>query len=114
TAASAWVIRGLAASGRRVGAAKLTGTASGRDFGAYRDAGAAPVFDFLDAGWASTARCSPAEVRDIVDLLADHLRAAPVDWAVLEVADGLLQPETNDLLEWLPGRLGSMRVVVTA
>jgi len=114
TTACASIIRGLAASGRRVGAAKLTGTASGRDFGAFRDAGAAPVFDFLDAGWASTAGCSPAEVREVVDLLADHLRAASVQWAVLEIADGLLQPETNDLLGWLPSRLGSMRVVVTA
>jgi len=114
TTACASIIRGLAASGRRVGAAKLTGTASGRDFGAYRDAGATPVFDFLDAGWASTAGCAPAEVREIVDLLANHLRAASIDWAVLEIADGLLQRETNDLLGWLPTLLGPVQVVVTA
>jgi len=114
TTACASIIRGLAASGHRVGAAKLTGTASGRDFGSYRDAGAEPVFDFLDAGWASTAGCTPADAREIVDLLASHLRAAPVSWAVLEIADGLLQRETNDLLGWLPTLLGPVEIVLTA
>jgi hypothetical protein len=72
------------------------------------------VFDFLDAGWGSTAGCTPGELHQIVDLLAGHLRAASVGWGVVEIADGLLQPETDDLLRWLPSRLGPVKVVLTA
>jgi hypothetical protein len=51
TTACASLINGLVGAGYRVGAAKLTGTASARDVGSFRDAGAQPVVDFLDEGW---------------------------------------------------------------
>ena len=113
TSACISLIRGLVESGARVGAMKLTGTASGRDFRAYLDAGATPVFDFLDAGWASTAGCSGPQLLDIVRLLAGHLRAAPIDWGVVEVADGLLQSETSHLVQQLGAVLGAFDTVLT-
>jgi hypothetical protein len=113
TTACASLIRGLTAAGRSVGAAKLTGTSSARDFGSYRDAGAVPVLDFLDAGWASTAGCTPADLDATLVVLAGHLRAAGVEWAVMEIADGLLQPETNALLESMSATLGSCDLILT-
>jgi hypothetical protein len=113
TTACASLIHGLAAGGRSVGAAKLTGTASARDFGAFRDAGASQVLDFLDAGWVSTAGCSAAELGVIRSVLTGHLRGQHAEWGVLEIADGILQVETNLLLESMGDALGSSSYVLT-
>jgi hypothetical protein len=92
----------------------LTGTASARDIGSFRDAGAAPFVDFLDAGWPSTVGCTEDELLEIVDLIADSARAAAADCCVLEIADGLLQPDTRFLIGALTGRLGGpIEVVLT-
>lgn len=99
TTAAAHLIRGLRTAGLRVGAAKVTGTGSGKDIWLMRDAGANPVFDFTAAGFPSTHRASPAEVEGVFALLTDHLAAAGAEAIVLEVADGLFQAETAALLE---------------
>jgi hypothetical protein len=114
TTACTTLIHGFARSGLRVGAAKLTGTASLRDLGAYRDAGATPALDFLDCGWPSTAGCTVAELQEIAGRLCAELRHAAVDVAVLEIADGLLQSETGALLERLRVLTGAPVVVLTA
>lgn len=114
TTACTSVIRSLTNAGRRVGAVKLTGTASARDVGSYVDAGADPVFDFLDCGWPSTAGCSEAELARIADELLGHQVAAGVQAIVIEIADGLLQSETNALLRLLLERNDDIRVVFTA
>jgi hypothetical protein len=113
TTACVSLIRGLATAGLRVGATKLTGTASARDFGAFRDAGASPVVDFLDAGWPSTVGCTTRELSDLLSALTGNLRAAAVDWGVIEIADGLLQRETRELLAMIEGQLGSCEIVLT-
>lgn len=113
TTACASLIHGLADGGLRVGAAKLTGTASSRDVGSYRDAGADPVVDFLDSGWPSTAGCTPSELMSIVKDLRSRLAAAEVDVAVLEIADGLLQVETRQLLADILTVLDDPAVVLT-
>ncbi len=113
TTACASLIHGLVESGLHVGAAKLTGTASSRDVGSFRDAGADPVLDFLDSGWPSTAGCTAAELLAIVEDLRSHLAAAKVDVAVLEIADGLLQSETRQLLTEILTVLDDPAVVLT-
>ena len=107
------LIRGFAASGRRVGAAKVTGTAAGKDLWQMRDAGADPVLDFSDAGHASTYLLDPAGVWETVQTLTGHLGAAAVDAIVLEVADGLYQCETAALLS-MPAFAGSIDAVLFA
>jgi hypothetical protein len=92
----------------------LTGTASSRDLYAFRDAGANPALDFLDCGWPSTAGCPTGELVDIAGTLVSALRGASVNVAVLEIADGLLQPETAALLVDLRPLLGVPSVVFTA
>jgi len=112
TTTCASIIHGLCSIGCRVGAAKLTGTASARDVGSFRDAGAAPVYDFLDLGWPSTPGCTLEELHDIVIGLTGHLAAAGVEVGVLEIADGLLQRETAMLLGVLKSWLGPVRLVL--
>ena len=98
TTACTGLIRGFAGIGLKVGAAKVTGTGSGNDCWALKDAGAAPVFDFTDAGHATTFGLSPAEVEAVFSCLASHLVAAGAEIMVIEIADGLLQKETAELV----------------
>jgi hypothetical protein len=98
TTSAAHLVRGLVQAGRRVGAAKVTGTGAGPDFFHLCDAGAHAVHDFTHAGHPSTYRLGPAAVEEIFTTLVDHLALAGVDVVVLEVADGLLQPETASLV----------------
>jgi hypothetical protein len=97
TTSAANLIRGLVNAGYKVGAAKITGTGAPGDGGFFRDAGAFPVYDFADAGYPSTYRLSPAQIESIMNTLTHHLAVANVDTIVLEIADGLLQPETAAL-----------------
>lgn len=98
TTTAAYLINGLAATGRAVGAAKVTGTGAGNDVWFMADAGASPVLDFTHAGYPSTYHCSAEEVRSVMRTLSAHLADSGVDTVVLEVADGMFQPETAALL----------------
>ena len=98
TTTAASVIAGLRRLGLRVGAAKLTGTGAGGDRWLMTDAGAAPVLDFTDAGYASTAGLGIEALEQVLTQLTRHVAAAGVECMVLEVADGLLQAETAALV----------------
>ncbi|MEQ1674106.1 MAG: molybdopterin-guanine dinucleotide biosynthesis protein MobB [Candidatus Nitrotoga sp.] len=92
------LIYGLTSAGLKVGAAKVTGTGSGKDTFFMGDAGAKLALDFTDAGFPSTFRLTTAEVEGIFTTLTNHLAKAGVDVIILEVADGLYQEETAALL----------------
>jgi hypothetical protein len=98
TTAAASLIKGLQSAGKRVGAAKVTGTGAGCDYWQMVDAGAVEVVDFTDAGHASTYLLPPQEVEKIFLRLLSHLGSLNLDAIVVEVADGVLQPETAELL----------------
>ncbi|MDQ3871326.1 MAG: DUF1611 domain-containing protein [Chloroflexota bacterium] len=98
TTGAANAARGLLASGLPTGAGKVTGTGAGKDLWLMRDAGARPVLDFTDAGFPSTYRVTPQAIEGILQTLLGHLRAADVAAIVLEIADGLYQPETASLV----------------
>jgi len=97
TTACASLVKGLVRHGLQVAAAKVTGTGDGSDYRSLVDAGADPVYDFLDAGYVSTYRVDRHDLVDIVMILGGHLAASNPDVIVLEVADGLLQRETARL-----------------
>lgn len=99
TQTAAYLVKGLTLAGRRVGFAKVTGTGSGGDTWLLKDAGADPVLDFTDAGLASTYLVAPAVMRRVFLTLLSHLARSGVDAIVLEIADGVLQGETEALLE---------------
>lgn len=99
TTMAARYIRGLVRAGKRVGAAKITGTGAGGDYWMMRDAGAEMVVDFVDAGFASTYGLGEQELTDILHGLVARLAVLKVDVVVLELADGLLQQETRTLIQ---------------
>lgn len=98
TTTAAQMIRSLTTSGRRVAAAKITGTACRKDPNVLYDAGAVAVLDFTHAGWPSTAGCSAAELLAIASHLRAALAAHDPEFVVLEIADGIIQRETTMLL----------------
>lgn len=90
--------RGLLAHGLRVAACKITGSVSERDQYEMRATGAHDVRDFSDYGFPSTYLCDQEELLQLFEtMLADALRIQP-DVVVMEIADGLLQRETQLLL----------------
>lgn len=98
TTSAAYLISGLAAAGLRVGGAKITGTGSGNDSNLLRDAGAALVLDFTDAGHTSTFGLDLPALEGILDAVQARMHAEGMDVLVMEIADGLLQRETEMLL----------------
>lgn len=101
TTAAYSVVHGLSQSGARVCAGKLTGTAAAKDLFLMEDAGAIKVLDFTDIGHSSTAKCNRQELWNIVTAIGSHLSILQPDYMVLEIADGLVQRETEMLLELL-------------
>ena len=98
TTSAAYLISGLVRAGLRVGGAKITGTGSGNDSNLLRDAGAAVVLDFTDAGHTSTFGLELPALEGILDAVQSRMHAEGVDVLVMEIADGLLQRETEMLL----------------
>lgn len=98
TTAAAHLVSGLSGAGYKVGAAKITGTGAGGDVWYMTDAGAHMVLDFTHAGHASTYMAGDQAVQDIFLTLTAELADAEVDAIVIEIADGLYQSETANLL----------------
>jgi hypothetical protein len=103
------VIRALRECGLSVSALKLTGTGAGGDLWKYQDSGALEAMDFGNVGLASTAGM---DVR-VLDAAIGRLCAAVsprADVIVAELADGILQRETSQLLQAsnLRARVGSI------
>lgn len=98
THTAACLVRGLLASGEKVAAIKLTGTATGRDTWSFIDAGATPALDFVDGGYPATYLCTIEELMELYGRLLSHAVAAGAVSVVLELADGIFQEETAALL----------------
>lgn len=109
TTACANLVKGFVRQKIKVAAAKFTGTGAGADYRALVDAGAFPVYDFIDAGYVSTYQVNREVLLDIVMTLGHEMAAAGPDVIVIEVADGLLQRETARLFalpeftSWIDG-----------
>ncbi len=99
TTTAAGLVHGLARAGLKVGAGKVTGTGSGGDIWSMKDAGADLVLDFTDMGHATTAGLNENAIETVALGLIDQLSAAACDIIVIEIADGILQPETRALLQ---------------
>lgn len=99
TTTAASLTRGLINSGLKVASAKITGTGAGLDSWKMLDAGAYPVIDFTDIGFASTSRVSTEDLVSIMHRQINHLANYNVGAIILEIADGLTQIETSNLLE---------------
>jgi hypothetical protein len=111
TTTTSAIARGWARARLHAGAGKITGSGSGKDMWSYLDAGADPVCDFLDFGISSTYGYPLDRLRRTMTWVRDALLEDGADAVVLEIADGLLQPETQALL---PSLLGFADGVVLA
>ena len=98
TTTAASLVRGLTLAGKRVGAAKVTGTGAGGDVWSFTDAGAHKVLDFTDAGHGSTYRVDNVEIERVMQTVLGHLVHAGADVIVMEIADGIFQRETAELM----------------
>lgn len=114
TTTATGIIHGAARRGLVVGAAKITGTASGKDVCLMRDAGAARAIDFTMCGWPSTYLCSAGELEEILLTLYASLLKVHPDLIVFEFADGVIQRETALLLRSPALRLLLSGVVLAA
>jgi len=109
TTTCANLVKGFVRQHIKVAAAKFTGTGAGADYRALVDAGANPVFDFVDAGYVSTYRANRDALLDIAMTLGSEMCIAKPDIIVIEIADGLLQRETTHLFstpaftDWVDG-----------
>lgn len=98
TTCVASLIKGLEGDGYMVAAAKVTGTGSGGDLWHFLDAGAETAIDFTDAGYASTYKLADAELESIFSESVSFLKSKTPDAIIIEIADGILQDETRNLL----------------
>ncbi|MDP1914107.1 molybdopterin-guanine dinucleotide biosynthesis protein MobB [Brevundimonas sp.] len=98
TTTASSLVHGLSRAGLRVSAAKVTGTGSGGDLWSLVDAGAEKVLDFTDMGYATTANLEPLEVEHVALSIINTLSSDLVDVIIIEIADGVLQKETAQLL----------------
>jgi len=99
TTTAGCVARGLKQTGKRVAFMKFTGTVHTKDRDFVYDAGADTVTDFSDMGFPSTYMMSKEELLDLYQSLLAKLSSGKPDFIVVEIADGLLQRETNFLLK---------------
>lgn len=99
TTTAAFTSRGLALAGHKVGFIKLTGTCYTKDREFVLDCGAHVVTDFSEVGYPSTYMTTKEEILDIYQTLIDDLANEDLEYIVMEIADGLMQRETNFLLK---------------
>ncbi|MEO1190611.1 MAG: hypothetical protein AAFY02_02570 [Pseudomonadota bacterium] len=99
TTAVASLAHGLRRAGHRVAAIKATGTGAFGDYNAFLDTGAAYVADFTDAGMASTYQQPLSRILAGLDTLLAKAAGQGCGLAVVELADGVFQKETGELLQ---------------
>ena len=92
------MVRGFKLAGMKVAALKITGTGAGGDMWIVRDAGADISLDFTDAGYASTYLTGIDDIVALTYRLMNHAARIGAQVAVIEIADGLHQLETSQLI----------------
>lgn len=92
------LVRGFKRLGFKVAALKITGTGAGGDMWIVRDAGADVSLDFTDAGYASTYLIDIPAIEAATYRLMNYAASKGCEVAVIEIADGLQQLETSQLI----------------
>lgn len=98
TKTAAFLARGLKQNNKKVVFIKLTGTCYSKDKDLVYDCGADLAIDFVDAGYPSTYKISKPDLMDLYQTLLDQLIEFEPEYIVMEIADGLVQLETETLL----------------
>ena len=114
TTTASRMVRGLVQKGVRVAACKLTGSVSHRDLFEMR--ATSPVFatDFSDYGFPSTYLCEEEELLDLFHTMVADCDDYDPDVIVMEIADGVLQRETQFLLNHPEVKKYVSKILLTA
>ena len=109
TTAAASLAHGLKRAGYTVEGVKATGTGAFGDFNAFRDAGI-PVTDFTDAGMGTTYRMPLHRIETGFEALVGAAASRGAEVVVVEIADGVFQAETAQILKCskIKGRLDTV------
>ncbi len=99
TTSAAYLARGLKTTGKKIAYIKLTGTGYTKDKDLVYDCGADVTVDFTDAGIPSTFKSTKQEIMDLYQTLLDKLAPENPDFIIMEIADGIIQCETEFLLQ---------------
>lgn len=100
TSSAAFMAHGLKKAGKTVAFIKLTGTTYTKDKNFVQDYGAHDTIDFSDFGFPSTYMCDTEVLLNLYQsLLAKMVNSVNPDYVIVEIADGLLERETNALLK---------------
>lgn len=102
TTSAAYLCRGLKNAGHKVGFIKLTGTVFSKDKRFVKDCGAHVAYDFSNFGFPSTYMYGLETILNVYEGLLSKIEKIDPDYVVIEIADGLLQRETNMLLKSKP------------
>ncbi|HBW86119.1 MAG TPA: hypothetical protein DEF82_05090 [Crocinitomicaceae bacterium] len=98
TTSAAYLARGIKNNNKKVAFIKLTGTCYSKDKDLVYDCGADISIDFMDAGFPSTFLINLSDLKDLYQTLLDQLIPHNPDYIVMEIADGLVQKETEELI----------------
>ncbi len=97
TTAAASLAHGLKRAGYGVAGVKATGTGAFGDYNAFLDAGV-PVLDFTDVGMVSTYKMPLERIEAGFETLVGTAAARGAEIVVVEIADGVFQAETAEIL----------------
>ncbi len=98
TTAATNLAHGLIRSGYAAAGVKATGTGAFGDFNSFEDGGA-PALDFTDVGMATTFRMPLERIEAGFDTLVATAAARGAEVVVVEIADGVFQQETREILK---------------
>ncbi|TBR22949.1 MAG: hypothetical protein EPO63_06555 [Candidatus Nitrosotenuis sp.] len=93
------LIKLLTEAGLSVVACKLTGSVSNRDQDEMRAASPKLTIDFSDYGFPSTYMCDKSELVSLFNAMLSDISKTNPDVIIMEIADGILQRETDMLLK---------------
>jgi len=91
-------IRGLKKAGKSVAYIKLTGTVYAKDTNFCLDCGADISIDFSRFGFPSTYMCPRETLLKLYQSLLNCTERVKPDYIIVEIADGIYQQETKNLL----------------
>ncbi|MEM8871149.1 MAG: DUF1611 domain-containing protein [Pseudomonadota bacterium] len=97
TTAATSLAHGLIRSCYAAAGVKATGTGAFGDFNSFEDGGA-PALDFTDVGMATTFRMPLERIEDGFETLVATAAARGAEVVVVEIADGVFQQETRQIL----------------
>lgn len=99
TTTAGYLCKGLSRAGLNAAYVKLTGTVYSKDADFVEDCGANYVSDFSNCGFPSTYMENFDDLLDLYQTLLFDASGYNPDYIIVEIADGLLQRETNFLLK---------------